>query len=59
MGENYLDDCLGFVSNTHHRSVIQRLREGATGKTTAEDLVDRLHEGDSPAATDRRLDRRV
>ena len=55
-GKN-LDECLKLVSDTHRRRVIQRLREKSTGKTTVEDLVDHLHGSNSPAATDRRLDR--
>ena len=57
MGEKHLDECLNLVSDTHRRSVIQRLREESTGKTTVEGLVDHLHESGSPTVTDRRLDR--
>jgi DNA-binding transcriptional ArsR family regulator len=57
MDEKNLDECLKLVSDTQRRRVVQRLREKSTGKTTIEDLVDHLHGSNSPAVTDRRLDR--
>ncbi|WP_254544877.1 DUF7344 domain-containing protein [Halomarina pelagica] len=57
MTERSLDTLLQLVADRRRRQVIHHLRHEANGKTTIDDLVDRLHNGGSDAVdqpTDRK-----
>jgi hypothetical protein len=43
MTNHSLDACLRLVADRHRRRIIHHLRHEATGTTTFEDLVDRMH----------------
>lgn len=52
-----LDACLRLLSDRRRRRVIRQLRHEATGETTIDDLVDRLHSDGPSSDADRRTDR--
>lgn len=57
MDSTPLDTYLELVSDRQRRKIIQQLRDGTTGKTTVEELVDHLHDGDSATLGAERTDR--
>ena len=57
MTNNSLDACLQLVADRHRRRVIHHLRHEATETTTVDELVNRLHSGDSPSKDDLPQDR--
>lgn len=52
-----LDDCLQLIADRCRRRVIHQLRHETTGKTTIDDLVDRMYSGELKFDDNRSMDR--
>lgn len=53
MTEQSFDACLQLVADSRRRRTVQQLRHADDGKTTVDDLVDRLHSGEPVSDVDR------
>lgn len=59
MAESPPDESLRLVADRSRRRVLEHLRYEATGRTTLDDLVDRLLSSGSVSVGDRRADRKT
>ena len=57
MAGKTLEDCLQLIADRCRRRVIQQLRRETTGKTTIDDLVDRMYSGELKFDGNRCMDR--